>query len=1239
MNPYSPKSIPFFRILFLVLALFLVSVVWSTPARAATVTVTDCSAPGGAAGRLVEVITAAADGDTVNFSCSGTITLTATLTIDKNLTLDGSGQTVTISGGNAVRVLMIDLGMTVALNQLTVSGGTVTGPAGGIYNQGMLTITDSMISGNSATTGAGGIFNIGTLTVTNSTISGNSTTSGSGGGIYNNSSASLAAANSTISGNSAPTAGGGIYNNTSGTVAITNSTLSGNSASNGGGIYNSSGTSALTIANSTFANNSGALGGAIQNRATASITNSTFSGNTATNRGGAIMGWTGGVSTIINSTLSGNGATNGGAGFFGIGTLNFSNTLIANSTSGVECSSTTIGTNLNNLVEDGSCSATLSGDPNLGALANNGGPTQTFAPLTGSLAIEAGDNTTCANAPVNGLDQRGVSRWQGVYCDIGAYEKGPTVVSDCSAPSGYPGLLVEVIAAAAAGDTVTFSCSGTIVLNTTITQDKNLTLDGSGQTVTISGGNLVRVFYVNSGVTVTLKNLTIADGWVSGESGGGIANQGNLTITNSMISGNTANTGDGGGIVNHGSGTLTVANSTFSGNTADNGGGLINIGTATVTNSTFSGNTANGGGINNAGTLHYANSILANSTGGDCVNSGTIGTNLNNLVEDGSCSATLSGDPNLGVLANNGGSAQTFALLTGSTAMDAGDDPTCAAAPVSGLDQRGAPRPLGAHCDIGAFEKVSTLVTNTNNSGVGSLRGAIDYAATGDTITFAPGLSNGVILLASTLTLSRNMTVDGSALEAQISISGNNAVRVFVINSDVTATLDSLKIINGFISLDGGGGIYLLGGNLTLKNSTLSGNSADAGGGIFNFGGNMTVENSTLSGNSAIISGGGGILNSSGALLTVQNSTLLGNTATSGTGGAIFNDNSSTLSVVNSTLSGNTAFNGGGIANQDSNAVMIRNSTLSGNAATYGGGIYNRSAYAPSWWTTFGFINTIVANSTSGGDCDNTGTISTNTNNLVEDNSCAPFLSGDPNLGALADNGGPTQTFALLVGSPAIDAGDSATCTAAPVSGFDQRGATRPTDGDASGSSVCDIGAFELGGLQCGIQGAAEPADYTFLGNVTLQVMGDGTDLNCLRVTDILYHHPSATTSLKTGKYWLIVALQADQSTNTNPDFSINLTLPFATADAQDQLCRYTGSGWDCAADGFVSNTSITRNNISQFSAWTVGNNSSPTAISLSRLTAFSAVSVPGLWLLLGVVLLLGLAGVNSQQQRKNVSR
>ena len=80
------------------------------PARAASQIVSDCSAPSGATGRLVDVINAASAGDTITFSCSGTLTLSATITLAKNLTIDGTGQSVTISGGDAVGVFVVNSG-------------------------------------------------------------------------------------------------------------------------------------------------------------------------------------------------------------------------------------------------------------------------------------------------------------------------------------------------------------------------------------------------------------------------------------------------------------------------------------------------------------------------------------------------------------------------------------------------------------------------------------------------------------------------------------------------------------------------------------------------------------------------------------------------------------------------------------------------------------------------------------------------------------------------------------------------------------------------------------------------------------------------------------------------------------------------------------------------------------------------------------------------------------------------
>lgn len=284
-------------------------------------------------------------------------------------------------------------------------------------------------------------------------------------------------------------------------------------------------------------------------------------------------------------------------------------------------------------------------------------------------------------------------------------------------------------------DTITFSVGGTIALGSTlpaiVSGEGALTIDGGS--IIISGNNSVGVMIVNSGVTLTLNNLTIANGTGADcggfNCGGGIYNSGLLLITNSTFSGNSA--GDGGGIYNVG--MLAVTNSTFSGNSAGgNGGGIFNnFGSLTITNSTFSGNSAvNGGGIFNNGALNYTNTIIANSaSGGDCLNllsgGGTIGTNTNNLVEDGSCSAALSGDPKLGPLQNNGGSTQTFALLWGSPAVDAGANGSCPA-----TDQRGLPRPADgdedgtATCDIGAFELQPSnppTVSNVTAPGVGLL--------------------------------------------------------------------------------------------------------------------------------------------------------------------------------------------------------------------------------------------------------------------------------------------------------------------------------------------------------------------------------------------------------------------------------------------------------------------------------------------------------------------------------------
>ncbi len=225
--------------------------------------------------------------------------------------------------------------------------------------------------------------------------------------------------------------GGAFMNSSLATANITNSTFLSNFAKNasdtfteGGAIYNS-GTGTLNIENSTFSENHGNLGGALVNLGTLEIINSTFSGNQGDQYGGAIIN--AGTVDINHSTFSENVSLNGAGIYNNEGnTMNYSNTLIANSLTGSDCvNEGTIIQNENNLVEDGGCNSDYFGDPSLGPLADNGGPTKTHALLPDSNAIDAG-------SPFVGqpYDQRGVSRPQpeGGDFDIGAFEYKTTSI-------------------------------------------------------------------------------------------------------------------------------------------------------------------------------------------------------------------------------------------------------------------------------------------------------------------------------------------------------------------------------------------------------------------------------------------------------------------------------------------------------------------------------------------------------------------------------------------------------------------------------------------------------------------------------------------------------------------------------------------------------------------------------------------------------------------------------------------
>ncbi len=341
-------------------------------------------------------------------------------------------------------------------------------------------------------------------------------------------------------------------------------------------------------------------------------------------------------------------------------------------------------------------------------------------------------------------------------------------------------------------------------------------------------------------------------------------------------------------------------------------------------------------------------------------------------------------------------------------------------------------------------------------------------------VTFDCGLSPVTITVTSPKTISTDTTIDGGGL---ITISGGNRTEVFFVDSRVKFTVQNLTIANGYQG--DGPGINNYGGTLTVTNCTFTGNGSEpikgegtAGGAIFNIG-TLTVTSSTFSGNSASRGSGGAISNvndqqhNGSGTLTVTNSTFSGNSASDGTGGAIANGG--TLTVTNSTFFANSAANGGAIWNVG--VLTLTNSTLSGNSASSAGVIANGTTCgdalnAPCPAT---LNNTIVANTTSGGNC--SGPITDGGHNIDDGTTCGfrgtsctstsgtSFCSTNPQLDPadLANNGGPTQTIALQGGSPAINAGDETVCAAGPVSGVDQRGYERPGTGYAN----CSIGAFE----------------------------------------------------------------------------------------------------------------------------------------------------------------------------------
>jgi hypothetical protein len=307
---------------------------------------------------------------------------------------------------------------------------------------------------------------------------------------------------------------------------------------------------------------------------------------------------------------------------------------------------------------------------------------------------------------------------------------------------------------------------------------------------------------------------------------------------------------------------------------------------------------------------------------------------------------------------------------------------------------------------------------------------------------------------------------------------GETALGGGMLNSDSSPTLTELIFDNNWAKT--GGGMHNTTSNPTLTNVRFSNNKASyVGGGMYNYASNLSLLNVTFYTNSvtpADTSHGGGMYNyTSDATLT--DVSFFSNTA-SGLGGGMLNYESSP-NLVRVTFSANTSgTGGGGMMNWNASSPSLTNVTFNANSSTgHGGAMYNYADSMP-------FLeNVTFSGNTSGGDggamfnygngipeihnsifWGNGSEISNNASAAAEiydsivqggcpadSAACANIINANPILGVLQHNGGLTQTMALGLGSPAVDAGNNAYCAAT-----DQRGVARPW------GAKCDMGAYEL---------------------------------------------------------------------------------------------------------------------------------------------------------------------------------
>ena len=567
--------------------------------------------------------------DATAFAAPRTITLAgSSLELSKTtgtLTITGSAAGVSVSGGGSSRVFQVDSNVTASVSGLTIAGGNASAAAdgGGVLNKGTLSLTNCTVSGNYGHIG-GGFYNTGTLSLTNCTVSGNSAFIGAG--VYNSTTAAAKLINCTVSSNSASLTFGGFSG--SAATSVGNSIIAGNTAVSGSpdvaGLPTSLGNNLIGITPRLAWVGSDLTGtaGAPINPLLAPLGN--YGGPTQTMPllpGSQAIG--AGSVALVPAGISTDqrGAPRLLNGKVDIGAFESKGFMLA-AAPGSTPQSATIGTAFANplgvqVTANNPVEPVNGGVVSFVAVPASNGAAVIFSAsraviATGLASITAAPDNVDGESHVNGNVSGASVSFDLTNTGTPFASLSVNTTTDALAPG------VGILSLREAIGFANFDITGNAKINfdptafgsaqkITLTlgafelsnQSETETITGPAAGLTLSGGNTSGVFQVDAGTTAAISVITITGG--SSALGGGILNDGVLTLTNCTISGNSA-AQSGGGLYDGAHATATLTNCTISGNSATQSGGGIYAGAhaaATLTNCTISGNsvTSYGGGL------------------------------------------------------------------------------------------------------------------------------------------------------------------------------------------------------------------------------------------------------------------------------------------------------------------------------------------------------------------------------------------------------------------------------------------------------------------------------------------------------------------------------------------------------------------------------------------------------------------------------------------------------------------